>query len=61
METNLIRGNNRLRLCPATMQAVAQAWLDVELGSPVEVTAITYDSGASVFEVQFKRVECSGK
>lgn len=57
MRTKLIAGNNRLRLCPATMQAVVQAWLDEELASPVEVQEVSYDGAASVFEVRFKRAE----
>jgi hypothetical protein len=57
MKTELIQGNNRLRLCPATMQAVVQAWLDDEMLSPVEVLEVSHDSTHSVFEVRFKRAE----
>lgn len=57
MKSKLIQGNNKLRLCPATMQAVMQAWLSEELASPIEVTAVTYESGLSIFEVAIKRVE----
>ena len=57
MTLKLLQGNNRLRLCPATMQAVVQAWLNEELASPVEVTGVSYEGGNSMFEVTFKRVE----
>ena len=57
MTLKLLQGNNRLRLCPATMQAVVPAWLNEELASPVEVTGVSYEGGNSMFEVTFKRVE----
>lgn len=55
MKTKLIAGNNILQVCPATMQAVVQAWLNEELASPVEVTAVHYDSTRSRFDITFKR------
>lgn len=55
MKAQLIEGNNRLFLCPATMTAVVQAWLDEEIASPVEVVAVEYESGTSQFAVRFKR------
>ena len=62
MKPNLIQGSNRLRLCPATMQAVVQAWLDEEMASPVEVIAVNYEAGAvAAFEVLFKRAEEQSK
>jgi hypothetical protein len=61
VKPKLIQGNNRLRLCPATMQAVVQAWLDEELASPVEVTGVSYEGGNNMFEVTLKRVEEKGE
>ena len=52
---HLIEGNNRLLLCPATMTAVVQAWLDKEIASPVEVAAVMFEGGTSQFDVRFKR------
>jgi hypothetical protein len=57
VKTELIRGNNRMLICPATMQAIIQAWLDVELKSPVEVTGVEWAGGSGSFEVKFKRAE----
>ena len=51
----LIEGDNRLSLCPATMIAVVQAWLDEEIASPVEVRSVEYASGVNRFEVRFER------
>jgi len=55
MKTGLLAGNNRLLLCPATVTAVLQAWMDEEFVSPVEVVAVDYESGTSQFSVKFKR------
>ena len=57
MKAKLLQGNNRLRVCPATMQAVVQAWLDEELASPVEVVGVTFESVLSVFEISIKRTQ----
>lgn len=57
MKAKLLIGNNTLNLCPATMTAVVQAWLDEELASPIEVKGVKWrnDSGVQAFEVRFER------
>ena len=54
-QSGLIAGNNRLCLCPATMTAAVQAWLDEELASPVDVVAVEHESGTGQFVVRVKR------
>jgi hypothetical protein len=57
MKAGLIEGNNSLRLCPAAMCSIMQAWLDHEMVSPTEVTSVDFDSAAIQFIVKFKRAE----
>jgi hypothetical protein len=53
----LMQGNNTLSLCPATMIAVVQAWLDEEITSPVQVSEVRFEREGSVgtFVVRFER------
>lgn len=60
MTMTLLQGNNYLHICPATMQAVMQAWLDEELGSPVEVTGVEHDGANNAYKVRFKRKQEEG-
>jgi hypothetical protein len=57
MRQQLIEGNNTLSLCPATMIAVVQAWLDEELASPVQVNDVRFkqEGSSGTFEVRFER------
>ena len=55
MKAKLIAGANRLTVCPATMNAVVQAWLDEEIASPVRVKVVEYDSANGGFIVKFER------
>jgi hypothetical protein len=55
----LMQGNNLLSLCPATMIAVVQAWLDEEMTSPVQVNEVRFEREGSggMFVVRFERKE----
>lgn len=57
MKQQLMKGNNTLSLCPSTMIAVVQAWLDEELASPVQVNQVLFkqEGSSGTFEVRFER------
>jgi hypothetical protein len=48
----MIKGNNRLTICHATMKSVLQSWLDNELSSPVVVEEIAADDRDHMFVIR---------
>ena len=52
----LMQGNNTLSVSSETMHRIVQAWLDVELASPVTVKNVKHIVGATDrFEIAFER------
>lgn len=47
----MLRGNNSLRLNPATMNLIVQEWVDREFKKPVKVTGVSWNSAMCAFDV----------